>query len=73
MAVAVRNKATKLYSALVNYLIFIVLLSSFFGFFFNGIFLGNFIVVVVTISGTASVGLQRVVVAKVVVVAVIKL
>jgi hypothetical protein len=63
VAVAVRNKATKLYSALVNYLIFIVLLSSFFGFFFNGIFLGNFIVVVVSISGTAEVVVAKVVVA----------
>ena len=62
VAVAVRNKATKLYSALVNYLIFIVLLSSFFGFFFNGIFLGNFIVVV-SISGTAEVVVAMVVVA----------
>ena len=54
MAVAVRNKATKLYSALVNYLIFIVFII-FFGGFFNEIFLVNFIVVVVSISGTAEV------------------
>ena len=55
MAVAVRNKATKLYSALVNYLIFIVFIVIFFGGFFNEIFLVNFIVVVVSISGTAEV------------------
>ena len=35
MAVAVRNKATKLYSALVNYLIFIVFIVIFFGGFFK--------------------------------------